>query len=521
MQIMRKIKILWTDDEIEVLKPHIYFLNEKGYDVDTCSNGNDTIDLVKQNSYDLIFLDENMPGLSGIETFSLIKEIRTDIPIVMITKSEEEDLMEAAIGSEIADYLIKPVKPNQILLTIKKILDQRRLVTEKTTTDYRQEFNRISNLTSSAVNYNDWAELYKKITFWESELEKTNDPAMAEILKMQESDANKSFSKFISGNYLSWLNPASHNRPLLSNSLLREKVFPNITPGKSLFFILVDNMRYDQWKTVSGELAGIYRVSAEDLYFSILPTATQFSRNAIFSGLMPSEISETLPKLWINDDEEEGKNLFEEELFSRLLLRTGKKFKWSYNKINNNQDGKKLNEKVRSLLENELNILVINFVDILSHARTEIGVIRDLATDERAYRSLTSSWFNNSPLFELLKLLSAQSVKVIFSTDHGTIRVQNPVKIVGDRKTSSNLRYKMGRNLDYDPSKVFEIKNPEKALLPKSNISSRYIFAMNKDFLVYQNNYNHYAGYYKDTFQHGGISMQEMILPVALLEPVR
>jgi DNA-binding response OmpR family regulator len=520
MQIMRKVKILWTDDEIEVLKPHIYFLNGKGYDVDTCSNGNDTIDLVKQNSYDLIFLDENMPGLSGIETFRLIKEIRTDIPIVMITKSEEEDLMEAAIGSEISDYLIKPVKPNQILLTIKKILDQRRLVTEKTTTDYRQEFNRISTLTSTASNYNDWTELYKKITFWESELEKTNDPAMSDILKMQESDANNSFAKFITNNYLSWLNPASQNKPLLSHSLLQKKVLPNIIPGKSLFFILVDNMRYDQWKTISAELTGIYRTAEEDMYFSILPTATQFSRNAIFSGLMPSAISETLPKLWINDDEEEGKNNHEEELFSRLLIRTGKKFRWSYNKINNNQDGKKLNEKIKSLLENDLNILVINFVDILSHARTEIGLIRDLATDERAYRSLTRSWFINSPLFELLKSLSAQQLKVIFSTDHGTIRVQNPVKIVGDRKTSPNLRYKMGRNLDYDPAKVFEIKNPEKAWLPKSNISSRYIFAMNKDFLVYQNNYNYYAGYYKDTFQHGGISMQEMILPVALLEPV-
>ncbi len=517
---MRKIKILWTDDEIEVLKPHIFFLNEKGYDVDTCSNGNDTIDLVKQNTYDLIFLDENMPGLSGIETFRMIKQIRTDIPIVMITKSEEEDLMEAAIGSEMADYLIKPVKPNQILLTIKKILDQRRLVTEKTTTDYRQEFNKISSLISTAGSYSDWIELYRKIIFWESELEKTTDPAMSEILKMQETDANKSFSKFITANYLSWLNPANSNKPLMSPGLLQKKVIPRITPGRSVFFILIDNMRYDQWKMISGELSGIYRVVEEEMYFSILPTATQFSRNAIFSGLMPSAITEMMPDLWIDEGDEEGKNNFEEELFSRLLARTGRKYKWSYNKINNNQDGRKVNDRIRSLLENDLNILVINFVDILSHARTEIGLIRDLANDERAYRSLTRSWFINSPLLDLLKTLSAQNIKVIVSTDHGTIRVHNPVKVIGDRKSSANLRYKMGRNLDYDPAKVFEIKNPEKAWLPKSNISSRYIFALNYDFLVYQNNYNYYAGYYKDTFQHGGISMQEMLLPVALLEPV-
>jgi DNA-binding response OmpR family regulator len=517
---MRKIRILWTDDEVEALKPHILFLEEKGYEIDTCSNGNDTIDLVRQNPYDLIFLDENMPGLSGIETLRLIKEVRTDIPVVMITKSDEEEIMEAAIGSEIADYLIKPVKPKQVLLAIKKILDLRRLVTEKTTTDYRQEFSRISNMISSASTFTDWTELYRKIVFWESELEKSTDPGMAEILKMQENEANNTFSKFMINNYTGWLNHESSNRPILSPDLFSGKIFPHVQQHKPLFFILIDNMRYDQWKTISAELSGLYRVIEEDIYFSILPTATQFSRNSIFSGLMPSAIAETMPEFWINDDEEEGKNNFEEELFTNQLARKGLKYKWSYNKISSSLEGKKVNEKVRSMLENDINILVFNFVDMLSHARTEIGVIRDLANDEPAYRSLTRSWFLHSSLFELLKTLASNPVKVIFSTDHGTIRVQNPVKIIGDRKTSSNLRYKMGRNLDYDPKKVFELKNPEKAMLPKTNLSSRYIFALNKDYLVYQNNYNYYAGYYRDTFQHGGISMQEIMLPVACLEPV-
>jgi len=517
---MRKIKILWTDDEVEALKPHIFFLEEKGYEIDTCSNGNDTIDLVRQNRYDLIFLDENMPGLSGIETLKLIKEVRTDIPVVMITISDEEEIMEAAIGSEIADYLIKPVKPKQVLLVIKKILDQRRLVTEKTTTDYRQEFNRISSMISSASTYTDWTELYKKIVFWESELEKSTDPGMNEILKLQLNEANNSFSKFIISNYLEWLNPENTNKPLLSPALFSKKIFPLVSQHRPLFFILIDNMRYDQWKTISAELSGLYRIIEEDLYFSILPTATQFGRNSIFAGLMPSAISETMPEFWINDDEEEGKNKFEEELFKSQLTRKGLKYKWSYNKISSSLEGKKINEKVRSMLENDINILVFNFVDMLSHARTEIGVIRDLANDEPAYRSLTRSWFMHSSLFDLLKTLASHPVKVIFSTDHGTIRVQNPIKIIGDRKTSSNLRYKMGRNLDYDPKKVFELTNPQKAMLPKSNLSSRYIFALNQDFLVYQNNYNYYAGYYKDTFQHGGISMQEIMIPVACLEPV-
>ncbi|MEI6047351.1 MAG: PglZ domain-containing protein [Bacteroidota bacterium] len=517
---MRKIRILWTDDEIEALTPHIFFLKEKGYEIDTCSNGNDTIDLVRHNGYDLIFLDENMPGLSGIETLRLIKQVRADIPVVMVTKSDEEELMEAAIGSEIADYLIKPVKPKQVLLAIKKILDQRRLVTEKTTTDYRMEFSRISDMISRASTFTDWTELYKKLVFWESELEKSSDPGMSEILKMQENEANNSFSKFMINNYSGWLMPESTNKPLLSPALFQNKIFPQIHEHKPLFFILIDNMRYDQWKTISAELSGMYRVIEEDIYFSILPTATQFSRNSIFAGLMPSKIAETMPEFWVNDDEDEGKNNFEEELFRNQLNRKGLKYKWSYNKISSGQQGKKVNEKVRSMLENDINILVFNFVDMLSHARTEVGVIRDLASDEPAYRSLTRSWFIHSSLFELLKTLASHSVKVIFSTDHGTIRVQNPIKIIGDRNTSSNLRYKMGRNLNYDPKKVFELINPEKAMLPKSNISSRYIFALNKDYLVYQNNYNYYAGYYKDTFQHGGISMQEIMLPVACLEPV-
>jgi hypothetical protein len=438
----------------------------------------------------------------------------------MITKSDEEDIMEAAIGSEIADYLIKPVKPKQVLLAIKKILDQRRLITEKTTTDYRQEFNRISSMISSASTFADWTELYRKIVFWEYELEKSTDPGMTEILKLQQNEANNSFSKFITCNYLNWLKPDCTDKPLISPDLFSRQIFPRVDQNRPLFFILIDNMRYDQWKTISAELSGLYRISEEELYFSILPTSTQFSRNSIFSGLMPSAIAELLPDLWINDDEEAGKNNSEEELFRDQLRRKGLKYKWSYNKISSSLDGKKVNEKVRTMLQNDINILVFNFVDMLSHARTEISMIRDLANDERAYRSLTRSWFIHSSLLELLRTLASHPVKIIFSTDHGTIRVQNPIKIIGDRNTSPNLRYKMGRNLDYDPKKVFELVSPEKAMLPKTNLSSRYIFAMNQDYLVYQNNYNHYAAYYKDTFQHGGISMQEIMIPVACLEPV-
>ncbi|HQK69917.1 MAG TPA: bifunctional response regulator/alkaline phosphatase family protein [Bacteroidales bacterium] len=518
---MRKHKILWVDDEIEILKPHIYFLSEKGYEITTCSNGNDAVELVRTNIYDLILLDEHMAGLSGLETLRFIKEIKPEIPVVMITKSEEENLMEAAIGSEIADYLIKPVKPNQILLALKKNLEQKKLITEKTTIDYQKEFGKISDMIARASTFNDWIEIYKKIVFWELELDKLPETGMNQILQTQTDEANTAFCRFVSRNYLSWLDPAVSEKPLLSHQLMQKKIFPELSNSQPVFFILIDNLRYDQWKTIQAELTELFRIISEIMYLSILPTTTQFSRNAIFSGLMPLSISQTMPEMWIADNiEDERKNEFEEEFLKRQIQRAGLNIKWSYHKINNSLEGKKLNEKLASLLENNLNVLVYNFVDILSHARTESGVIRDLAYDERAYRSLTKSWFLYSSLLELLKTLSEKKVRIVFTTDHGTIRVNNPVKVIGDRETSPSLRYKAGRSLDYDPSEVFEIKAPEKAFLPKTNLSSKYIFAMNRDYLIYANNFNHYAAYYRDTFQHGGISMQEMILPLAFLEPV-
>ena len=373
---------------------------------------------------------------------------------------------------------------------------------------------------SAASTFTDWTEIYKKIVFWELELEKSADTTLTETLKLQGNDANNLFSKFIANNYLQWLKPENAHKPILSPNLLPAKVLPHLKQGVPVFFFLIDNLRFDQWKTISAELAGLYRLIEEDIYLSILPTTTQFCRNSIFAGVMPSTIAETMPQYWVSEEEEQGKNNFEEEMFKLHLLRKNLNINWSYHKIQNSQEGKKVNEKLKTLLSNDFNIMVFNFVDTLSHARTESGIIRDLATEEPAYRSLTRSWFLHSSLFETLKMLADKQVKVIFSSDHGTIRVQNPVKIVGDKKTSSNLRYKMGKNLDYDPKKVFELKEPQKAMLPKSNLSSRYIFATNKDYLVYQNNFNYYASYYRDTFQHGGISMQEMMMPVACMEPV-
>lgn len=516
---MQETKILWADDEIDLLKPHIMLLNDKGYNVTTFTNGNDALEAFGKSHFDLVFLDENMPGMSGIETLSAIKNLNPDVPVVLITKSEEENLMEDAIGSKIDDYLIKPVNPKQVLLTIKKLIDNKRLVSEKTSMAYQQDFRRLGMTLSDRLSYAEWIEVYKKIVFWELELERLDDPQMHEILTMQKQEANTQFTKFIEENYLDWIKNKD-SAPLLSNELLKKKAFPHINDNTPVFFILIDNLRYDQWKIINPLISEYFRVDEEEMYTSILPTATQYARNAIFSGLMPLEMERRFPKLWQNDDDEGGKNMHEEEFLADNIKRNLRKdVKFSYNKILTFEQGKDLVEQTNNLLQNDFNAIVFNFVDMLSHARTDMQMIRELANDDAAYRSLTLSWFEHSPLWELLKKISQKQVKLVITTDHGTIRVKKPVKVIGDRSTNTNLRYKQGRNLNFNAKDVFLIKNPHDALLPKINISSSYIFAKEDSYFVYPNNYNQFVNYYNETFQHGGVSLEEMIIPVITYSP--
>ena len=517
---MEKIHILWADDEIELLKPHLIFLKEKGYTVETANNGDDAIDLFTEKDYDLVFLDENMPGKSGLEVLAELKTIRPEVPVVMITKSEEEHIMEEAIGSKISDYLIKPVHPNQILMSIKKNIDNNRIITEKTTMAYQQEFRNIGMTLSDDLGVDEWKEIYKKLVYWEMELQKSGNQGMEEIFNMQKKEANQRFVDFIEDHYLGWLQPdSSKSKPILSHTLFKNKVAPSINSCDSMFFIVIDNLRFDQWKTIQPIITDYYKVEDEDIYFSILPTATHYARNSIFAGLMPSEIEKLLPKYWLNEDEEGGKNMHEEALLGEQLKRLGMNIKFSYNKITNLASGKKLNENLKNLMSNKLNVIVYNFVDMLSHARTDMEVIRELADDEPAYRSITQSWFEHSPLLDIIKKAAELKVPVVISTDHGTIRVKDPVQVVGDRDTTTNLRYKQGRNLRYNPKEVFEITDPQKGFLPKLNVSTRYIFSKGEQFFAYPNNYNYYVNFYRNTFQHGGISMEEMMIPVIKLMP--
>jgi DNA-binding response OmpR family regulator len=510
---MDKIKILWADDEIELLKPHILFLEQKGYEVATSNNGDEALDMLREEPFDIVFLDENMPGLSGIETLTEIKKMQPNLPVVMITKSEEETIMEDAIGSRIADYLIKPVKPNQILLSLKKNLENRKIISEKKSHAYQQEFRSIGMEISNNLNHREWVDIYKKLIRWELELERSSDEGIIEILRMQKEEANLAFARFISSNYLDWLNGREPDKPVLSHTLVKEKLFPQIDNSANTFFLIIDNLRFDQWKALQPIFEQYYRIESEDIYYSILPTTTQYARNAIFAGLLPSEIEKKYPNYWVNEDEEGTKNQFEEQLFDTQLKRYGKNLKVSYHKILNLTAGRKLVDNLPNLMQNDLNVIVYNFVDMLSHARTEMEIIRELADDEPAYRSLTISWFEHSPLMDIIRYVASKKLNLIITTDHGSVRVNNPVKVIGDRNTNTNLRYKTGRSLNYNKKEVFEVRNPSEIFLPRLSVSASYIFCRSYDFFAYPNNYNYYVNYYKNTFQHGGISMEEVLVP--------
>ncbi|RYY84698.1 MAG: response regulator [Chitinophagaceae bacterium] len=508
-------KILWVDDEIESLQSQKKFLENKGYDVHTLTNGFDAIDYIKENFVDVVLMDESMPGLTGLETLAKIKEYNDGIPVVLITKNETENLMDEAIGSQISDYLIKPVNPNQVWLSLKKIIDNRRLVAERTTTAYQQQFRNLFMALNSNPDFNEWMGIYKELVRWELSLQQSDSPEMQEVLQSQKSEANTEFFKFVSRNYTDWLSPKAKARPVMSHTLLKDKVLPHLQKGTPLFFLLVDNLRFDQWRAIQPIFAESFRILEEDTFYSILPTATQYARNAIFAGALPIDIERKFPQHWKNDDEEGSKNQSEEEFLRAQLKGLGKgDLKVSYTKVLNNQAGLDLVQNIHNLLHNDLNVIVYNFVDMLSHARTEMEVLKELAGDEQSYRSVTVSWFQHSPLFAALKRIADKGIRMVLATDHGSVRVKTPIKVIGDKQTTTNLRYKHGRNLNYDPKEVLAIRDPKEGGLPSPTINSSYIFAGEDVFLCYPNNYNHYVNYYRNTFQHGGVSLEEMIVPV-------
>lgn len=513
---MKRNRILWADDEIEMLKPHILFLQEKGYEITSVNSGPDALDYFRSEVFDLIFLDENMPGLTGIETLTRMKEINPSVPVIMITKSEDEGIMTQAIGKKIADYLIKPVNPNQILSSIKKNLHKDDIVSEMTLDNYREEYNKLNELINEANDAASWSMIYKRLVYWDLELTATQSPLIG-LLNTQKQEANNVFSRFIRVNYESWIG-GRNDKPLLSPDVFAEKVLPLLDSEEKIFFVLIDNFRLDHWYYIKDLLSADFRFT-EDVYYSILPTVTQYARNALFAGMMPGKIAEKYPGLWVEEDEDGSKNRYEQELLDRQLDRAGKQVSFTYNKILTSVSGDKFVHNLASLSGKRLNVVVLNFVDMLSHARTDSAMIRELASDEAAYRSVIRSWFIHSPTIGMMKKASMMGYTIILTTDHGTVRVKNPLKIISDKSINDNVRYKIGKNIGYDRKQVYDVLNPQKAGLPCPNISTKYIFASGNDYFVYPNNYNQFVSLYTNSFQHGGISMEEMIVPLITILP--
>lgn len=517
---MSKGNILWIDDEIELLKPHIILLEQRGFKVDQASNGEDGIELVKRGQYDLIFLDETMIGMTGLDTLPILKDIDPGVKIVMVTKNEAESVMEEAIGKKIDDYLTKPVNPAQIIAACKKFLETRRIQSEKLSQDYFQGFNEISRRLFEPLEWEDWTDIYEKLVGWSMELDANPDLGYEDTLRDQWRECNSEFSKFVEKNYGDWIEGYTGS-PLMSNGVVEHSVFPKLDNGKPTFFFVVDCMRFDQWLTFEELLRPYYSFSKE-FYSSILPTATPYARNAIFAGLYPSEIRNRYPDYWLDEtnNEEHKLNAYEKELLWEQIKRKKIKLKGNmhYIKIHDTDFGKKIETNIQNNLKNHLTAIVINAVDMIAHSRSDYPILKEIAPDESAYRSLSKSWFMHSSLFGMLKTLANHDVNIVITTDHGSIRCMRGVKVIGDRNTSTCLRYKFGKNVKAESKHAMFIKKPEEYKLPSSSMTINNIIAKEDYYFVYPTEFHHYLQRYRDSFQHGGISLEEMIIPIIHLE---
>ncbi len=517
---MTKGNILWVDDEIDLLRSHIFFLKEKGFTVETATNGEDAIDLVRSKRFDLVFLDEMMAGMGGLQTLSLIKDVRPELPVVMVTKNETEGLMEDAIGTKISDYLTKPVNPSQILLTCKKFLEGKKITEQYVSRDYIKELQDISISLQSPMDADEWIQLYEKISNWSIELDAHPESGLQQTLADQVRECNVEFSKFVERNYRHWLE--QKERPALSLDVVDRFVIPELQENKSVFLFVIDCMRLDQWLMFEEVLREYFTVS-KDFYYSILPTATPYSRNAIFSGAFPDEIEVRFPEIWEQwEDDDNSRNKHEPDFLNNLFQRRRINLKpeAKYVKILDPDYGRGIEQNILSFMNNKLTAIVVNFVDMLAHGRSDSQLLKEIAPNESAYRSLTKSWFMHSSFLGMLRTLSRQkNATIVITTDHGSIRSLRNTKVVADRDASTNLRYKFGRNLKCDERHAIFVKNPKDFRLPRRGLTINYLIAKEDYYFVYPTDFHKYVTQYRDSFQHGGISMEEMILPAIKLLP--
>ena len=521
--MIKQNRILWVDDEIELLRSHVIFLSEKGFIVDTVTNGEDAISSVKDKDYDLIFLDEMMAGMGGLETLAQIKDYNANIPVVMVTKNEEESLMNEAIGFKISDYLTKPVNPSQVLLVCKKILEGKKITGEFAAKDYLQDFNQISQAMLQNLNSDEWIEIYLKLVNWDLELDVHSGMGLRQTFIDQKREANKEFSKFVENNYRNWINSSvDYDRPTLTVDILNKYLVDEVKNYDNVFFFVLDCLRLDQWLVMEKHLTDYFKID-KSYYYSILPTSTPYARNSLFGGLYPSEIEKYYPQLWQSgDDDENSMNKYEKELLQLFLDRKRIKLKndLKYIKIIDPEVGRNFEHNILSYQNTHLTAIVVNFLDMIAHGRSDSDILKEIAPDESAYRSLTNSWFTHSSLLSTLKsIASLKKSRIVITTDHGSVRALRGAKVLGDREASSNLRFKYGRNLKVDDKHAVYVKNAIDYKLPKRGVTINYIIAKEDYYFVYPTEYHKYLTHYKDTFQHGGISLDEMLLPVITMEP--
>lgn len=514
-------RVLWADDEIELLRPHILFLNERGYDIHAVTSGEDAVRAVARETFDAVLLDEQMAGLDGLATLQRVKRIQPALPVIMITKSEEESLMEEAIGGKIDDYLTKPVNPSQILSALKRILESRSISQERLNRDYVAEFNRINDeIETEDLDWDDWLELGVRLSRWAIDISAMRETSLQDLLDQQMQTANIAFAKFVEKNYPAWMKMKRDERPPLSSDVVREWVVPHMQKGEQVLFLVLDCLRLDHWLSVEPVLRDHFNIET-DAYYSILPTATPFSRNSIFSGMSPDTFPTVNGDLFnkLDWDGETNVNRFERQLLDRQLKNLGAmpNPEPKYTKILDPEEANRTLKKASDYFDQPLVSMVFNFVDIVAHHRSTEEVIQTLIPDEAAYRSVVKSWFEHSPLFELMRKFGERGVTIVITSDHGSIRARKASKVVGDREASSNLRYKFGRNLNVDPKHAIKVKDPLKWGIHSKGVNIDLLLAKQDAYFVYPTEFNKYADRFRDNFIHGGISLEEMVLPVAVL----
>jgi len=511
--------ILWVDDEIDLLSAHIIFLRERGYNIVQSTNGDDAIEIVSKGGIDLVLLDEMMPGRDGLSTLEAIKDLNANLPVIMVTKSEEEHLMNEAIGKKINDYLTKPVNLSQILSAVKRILDRQKLTESTLTREFVSEFARINQRLMGGLDWQEWRDIHITLSEIDIELERFRDFGLKQSHQDLKKQSSAEFARFIIKNYRDWIRNRSLGPPM-SVDIIKNHVAPLLKDGIQTFFIVVDCMRLDQWLMIESILAEYYEIK-KSYYYSILPTATPFSRNSIFAGEFPSVVAKLYPDLWDRSSNEASRNRHERQLLDRQLAVLGLNFKNEpkYVKVLDFDEGQNLAKKISSYANTPLLSIVYNFVDILVHGRSESEILQEVAPNEAAFRSLMKSWFEYSHMFELLRKIAEWNCAVVITTDHGSVIGTKGTIAYGKKDTSTNLRYKYGDNLNCDTKQAWLIKDPREMNLPTWGLATTYIIALEDYYFVYPTKYSEYRRHYQNSFQHGGISLDEMILPVITLRP--